>query len=441
MELIRELIFDLTNSNEPKASKELAKVYLKKHKDPNILHALSKNYFDLKKFDKSLDCLNEILRYYPHEETYHLNRARCFYYLREANKAEWILENKISKEFLNTPDNQVDLFLYKTAQGKFEETYEGLGKLVDISPQARFNYGWHCLGHNRFKDGFKYIVSGADLHVWGNEWILERDYGITKERRWNGEHVDTIAFTLEGGLGDEMIFIRYAECFKKYAKNVKIFADKNLVAFFHDCGYENIYCIKEILKEKWDKFVPAMSAPYLLELDSPVVNDHKPYLIKESKYIPELDEIAKGKKKICIKWKGNPQFEHDQFRSFPLKPLLKLQEHGQLFSIQIDDKEDLKKNENVWDLRHLIRNWSDTYDVFSQMDLIVTSCTSTAHLAAAMGKKTIVLIPLVPYFIWASDDIKWYGDNVTVIRQTKYNDWSEAINKLFKLVPELIQDS
>ena len=444
MELIRNLIFELTDSKEPKASKELAKIYLRHSHDSNVLHALSKNYFDLKEFDKAFECITDILKFYKEEEAYHLNAARCLYYLKKADKAEWILENKISKETLNDPNNQVDLLLYKTAQGKFEEVYKRLGELKDISPQARFNYGWHCLGHNRFKDGFKYIRTGADLHVWGNEWVIQRDYGITEERRWNGENVDTIAFVLEGGLGDEMIFIRYAECFKKYAKKVKIFAHRNLVAFFNDCGYENVYCIKEILKERWDKYVPAMSSPYFLELDSPVINDNKPYLIKDpsyKKYIPELDEISNGKKKICIRWKGNPEFEHDQFRSFPLEPLLKLQEYGQLFSIQIDDKEDLSKNDNVWDLRHLIKNWSDTYDAFSQMDLIVTSCTSTAHLAAAMGKKTIVLVPLVPYFIWASDDIKWYGDNVTVIRQTKYNDWSEAINKLFKIVPELIKDS
>ena len=65
------------------------------------------------------------------------------------------------------------------------------------------------------------------------------------------------------------------------------------------------------------------------------------------------------------------------------------------------------------------------------LDLLVTSCTSTAHLAGAMGTNVIVLVPLVPYFVWASDTMPWYPKNVIVIRQTKYNDWSEAIERLY----------
>lgn len=436
--MIRDLIFQLEASGELKASKELAKIYLRTNRDYDVMHILAKIYFDEKKFEKSLDCINSILDFTTHDN-YLINKARCLYYLRRADESEDILLNQISKEASQSINTQVDICLYKTAQGKFEEVYEELGKLKEVSDPAKFNYGWHCLGHNRFRDGFKYIRTGADLHVWGNEWINERDYGIKKDKLWNGQSVDTIAFILEGGLGDEMIFIRYVKLFEKYAKSIKIFAHPDLVKLFLECGYENIYSIREIIKEKWDLYVPSMSAPYLLKLDSPVVDDNKPYLIRKSKYIPELDNVASGKKKICIRWKGNPKFEHDQFRSFPLDPLLKLDEYGKLFSIQIDDTEDLRKNANVWDLRHLVKSWSDTYDIFSQMDLVVTSCTSTAHLSAAMGKKTVVLVPLVPYFIWASDDIKWYGDNVEVIRQTKYNDWSEAIDKLNQIVPKLLE--
>lgn len=434
---MKDLILKLIESKELEASKELCKIYLRSNRDFEIMHLLAKVYYDLKDFENSLLCLDSILNFVDHDE-YKINKARCLYYLRKADQAENILANVISKKYLNDPSTQVDLLLYKTAQGKFEEVYEKLGKLKDKSPEAKFNYGWHCLGHNKFKDGFEYITSGANLKVWGNEWIIERDYGITKDNRWNGQTVNTIAFLLEGGLGDEMIFIRYAECFQKYCKNVKIFANKNLVKLFLECGYDNIYCISEILKEDWDLYVPAMSAPYLLDLDSPEVNNNKPYLLRDSKYIPELDQVSDGKLKICIRWKGNPEFEHDQFRSFPIQPLLELEKYGKLFSMQIDDKDDLPKNSNVWDLRHLIKTWSDTYDILSQMDLIVTSCTSIAHLAASMGKKTIVLVPLVPYFIWASDDINWYGDNVTVIRQTKYCDWTEAINKLYDTVPKII---
>ena len=103
-----------------------------------------------------------------------------------------------------------------------------------------------------------------------------------------------------------------------------------------------------------------------------------------------MNEVAKGRKKICIRWKGNPQFEHDQFRSVPIEKLLGLDKFGQLFSLQIEDS-DLPKNAPVWDLSHLTHDWNDTYDVFAESGLIITSCTAIAHLAGAMGRKVIVL--------------------------------------------------
>ena len=101
--------------------------------------------------------------------------------------------------------------------------------------------------------------------------------------------------------------------------------------------------------------------------------------------------------------------------------------------MQIDEKESTIPNCN-----HLIKDWQDTYSVFAGLDLLVTSCTSTAHLARAMGIKCIVMVPLVPYFVWASDDMPWYGKNVHVIRQTRYNDWTDAVNKLKEKVIEIL---
>jgi hypothetical protein len=135
--------------------------------------------------------------------------------------------------------------------------------------------------------------------------------------------------------------------------------------------------------------------------------------------------IASNRMKIGVKFYGNKEFEHDQFRTPPKENLMALSKYGQLFSLQIEEDDGIIPN-----CKHLIKDWQDTYSVFKSLDVLVTSCTSTAHLAGAMGIKAIVLVPLVPYFVWASDDMRWYNDNVVVIRQTKYNDWIDAMEKL-----------
>jgi hypothetical protein len=71
------------------------------------------------------------------------------------------------------------------------------------------------------------------------------------------------------------------------------------------------------------------------------------------------------------------------------------------------------------------------------MDIVVTSCTGVAHLSAAMGKRTIVITPLVPYFVWCN---KWYEDNVIVIGQDQYNDWSSVERRLYETLDRILQN-
>ena len=423
--MISQLIIELSEKGEPKASKELAIAYLKHQKDEEILNLLGKLYHDDKEFDKALECMNAL----PESPGMLINKAKCLYYLKRAPEAEKLIKS-LPKEILNDPLTQVDLSLYTTAQGKFEESKRILKPLANKIPQAAFNYGWFLLGEDKLQEGYKYIREGAELKVWGHEWLLKEKYNIEEDQMWNGETVDTIAYYLEGGMGDEMIFVRYAEQFQKYCKTLKIFCTASIKKLLEDCGYENLYLHEDIVRTKWNKFVPAMSAPYFLGLTNPCENVSFPYLKKTPNPVKDMET---DQKKITIRWKGNSQFEHDQFRSIPIEKLLGLEKFGKLFSIQLEDS-DLPKNANVWDLSHLISSWSDTYDIFAESDLVITSCTATAHLAGAMGTKVIVLPPLVPYITWASNTMHWYPENVVVLRQMEYNNWDKTIDKLYEIV-------
>jgi hypothetical protein len=421
--MIPQLINELYDAKEFAAVQKLAIAYLNYEEDDQILGLLAGTYYEDKKFDKTLECLDKL----PETPYLLINKASCLYFLHRAPEAEEIMRS------LSTLDDghKIDLSLYLNAQGKFDESREVLAPIADTNVRASFNYGWYLLAEDKLQEGYKYIRAGAidELRVWGHEWILRKDYNIGEQYRWNGETVDTIAFYLEGGMGDGMIFVRYVENFKKYCKTVKIFAPKSLIPLLEECGYENVYTPEYITKTGWDKYVPAMSAPYFLGLNHPREGVTFPYLKRKANPVDEMNRIANGKKKICIRWRGNPQFEHEQFRSVPVEGLLGLEKYGQLFSLQIEDS-NLPKNANVWDLSHLIHDWRDTYDVIAESDLVVTSCTAVAHLAGAMGAKVVVLPPLVPYITWNVKENTWYPDNVVVIQQMEYNGWDKTIEKL-----------
>ncbi len=80
------------------------------------------------------------------------------------------------------------------------------------------------------------------------------------------------------------------------------------------------------------------------------------------------------------------------------------------------------------DLRDQLKSWEDTASILKGLDLVITSCTSVAHLSAALGVETWVIVPVLPYYVWSVPGEKsvWY-DSVRLFRQTTYGDWSAPL--------------
>jgi len=384
----------------------------------------AKAYFDNKQFSKAL----KLLQHPDLPKELLGNLAKCYYYTYQANKA---LEIMLS---LDKDQNAwIDTALYHNALGQSEQSHQIYKTLDPTNAKVRFNLGYHLLQSNRFLEGFQHLESGIELRAWGSEYVLEEKQIIDRSKRWQGQITGTLAMVLEGGLGDEFIFLRWANYLKTKCKVLKVFCHHSLLRILTNSGYdcEPIDSIKHF---NYDHYCPAMSLPSIASIQSPQQHVTFPYIqsFTEPFITKQLDKVANGKKKIGIKWFGNPEFEHDQFRTVPSSALKGLSKHGQLFSLQFEDTDP-----NIPNCKELIKDWQDTYSVLKSLDLVVTSCTSVAHFAGAIGIKTIVLVPLVPYFTWSSVDTNWYPENVAIIRQTRYNDWSNEINKLYQIMDSL----
>lgn len=363
---------------------------------------LSKQYFDNKEYQKSLDILTQI--YLTSKDDIHIplkiNMAKCFYHLKKADIAEKIIESipNLSDEL------KVDLSLYKNAQGKYDEAYELL--VNNPIPQAKFNLGWHLIRKNKFKEGMIYLNSGRNLNVYGNLHHY-MNYDNLYNPNIHGK-VNHLVVFMEGGLGDQIIFSRWLSYIKNFCYKMTVICSESLISLFEMLGYS---CLndRQLKNISYDKIVPSMAIPILFDINDPLDKCDMPF-IKSKDY-------KNDKLKIGIKYKGNPEFEHDQFRQVPLDIFNNLNKFGDLYDFQIDDRE----LDIGYHIGRDINNWVDTYNFLDDMDLIVSSCTSLVHLAASMGKKVIVLTPLVPYFIWSGSS--WYSNNVVEVRQKEYNSW------------------
>ena len=128
--------------------------------------------------------------------------------------------------------------------------------------------------------------------------------------------------------------------------------------------------------------------------------------------------------KIGLRWRGNPAFEHEQHRFFPAKQFFESFEgtDADFISLQRDKGVEHRPE---WVKEVPLDTWEDTASAIASCDLVVSSCTSVAHLAGAMGVPTYNIVPILPYYLWAlpGESTVWY-DSMTLIRQKQFGDWS-----------------
>ena len=72
-----------------------------------------------------------------------------------------------------------------------------------------------------------------------------------------------------------------------------------------------------------------------------------------------------------------------------------------------------------------IHDFSDTAALVAHLDLVISVCTSVAHLAAALAKPTWVLLPYAASWRWLQhrSDSPWYP-TATLFRQPQPGDWA-----------------
>ncbi len=74
----------------------------------------------------------------------------------------------------------------------------------------------------------------------------------------------------------------------------------------------------------------------------------------------------------------------------------------------------------------------DTAAVMKNLDLVITSDTSIAHLAGASGVKVWVALSSSPDWRWMlkREDSPWYPGVMRLFRQEKPGDWDGVFNRI-----------
>lgn len=276
-------------------------------------------------------------------------------------------------------------------------------------PRVAFNLGWHELRHGNLRHGMDLMSAGRMLSVFGSPPLH------TPAPIFRGPD-PTILLRSEGGLGDHIINARFAKDLSAHGR-VVLMTHPSLVSLLGRIdGVSEAIPDTTVDLPPHDYWVPAMSAPYVLKLEYPDLSG-APYLTAAPR---QLD----GAFKVGFRWSGNPQFEHQQHRRFDADLMLALANTAGVTAYSLQRDDDLREVPFT-DLRDEMTDWEATASILAGLDLVITSDTSIAHCAAALGVETWIVVPVLPYYLWAMPGQRtpWY-DTVTLYRQTTYGDWS-----------------
>jgi len=247
----------------------------------------------------------------------------------------------------------------------------------------------------------------------------------------------------EAGIGDEILNIRFMNHLKQkgidpvwygvWHQNAEANRRLGVVNLFRNSGFNVVTDLSEISDISSYMWTYSQYLPICLGLDS---NE----LYSETYLKAPTVDLPESNLKVGIRWHGA---NTPRFRNYPLKQLhniLKLK-NATFYSLQKDEgMDELVDFPGIIDLSKNITSFYETAKYINSMDLIITSCTSIAHCAAALGKKTFIFVPISAYYPWCHPTEKspWYGDNVTLLRQKTPRVWDEPMAELAALLQKEI---
>ncbi len=280
---------------------------------------------------------------------------------------------------------------------------------------------------------FEWRWRAADVAPW------RRDFA---QPLWRGaEPLDgrTILLHAEQGFGDAIQFVRYATLVAARGAKVVLEVPPPLTALLAGVAGDALVIGRGETLPDFDYHCPLLSLPLAFKTRLGTIPAAIPYLSAPDERVAKWRQrLAERRgRRIGIAWAGNPNFKGDQTRSPGLARILPLlaPDGVELLALQKDlregDREILQGHRQVLTLGDAIEDFADTAAIMSLVDLVISSDTSVAHLAGALGKPVWVLLQHVADWRWllGRTDSPWYP-TARLFRQPKNGDWESVIRQV-----------
>lgn len=306
-----------------------------------------------------------------------------------------------------------------TAQRRVADALDAQRRALAIDPgfvDARYNHAITLLLDGQCKLGWQYYEARWELP--GNQ---PRAFS---QPLWTGDALAgrTILLHAEQGLGDMLQMARYVPLVAARGGRVVLEVHEPLVRLLQCMpGVQQILPLGAPLPP-FDVHCPLFSLPRLFD-----TIPAEPYIVAA----PGCVRFRPGFR-VGLVWGGGDRIGSrvNRDRSIALgelAPLARVPGVG-LYGLQKDAGQDSSEDLGIVDLMSGVVDFADTAAIIEQLDLIISVDTSTAHLAAAMGKPVWLLSRFSGCWRWLAEgvDSAWYP-TMRIYRQERQGDWDTVV--------------
>ncbi|MFM0227335.1 tetratricopeptide repeat protein [Paraburkholderia dipogonis] len=371
------------------------------------------------------------------------NRGNAFSDLNQPEEAERSYHRalELAPAFADAWNNlgltQIDLNQHAQAL----ESYERALAVNPTAAETHWNESLCLLQMGQLEAGWKKY-----------EWRWERTR-IKASRRsfaqplWLGDFsIDgkTILLHAEQGLGDTLQFCRYAALVSELGAKVVLEVPLELTRVMSTLeGVDQLIESGHTLPS-FDCHCPLLSLPLAFKTGLDSIPSTTPYLFADAEatrqWRDRIHAQTDGRLKVGLVWAGGNRphvaelRKNDARRSIAfaqLAPLLEVT-NVQFFSLQkgpaAQQLKSDERGEHVIDYTEELNDFADTAALVTNLDLVISVDTSTAHLAGALDKPVWILNRFDTCWRWMLErtDTPWYP-RARLFRQPALGDWDSVM--------------
>ena len=323
---------------------------------------------------------------------------------------------------------------------------------------TKWEYSHYLLRLGNWPDGWDGYAERFAAGEFSN--VRRYDFGIPD---WNGEPLagKTLFIHAEQGLGDQLMFASIIPELQREGAKIVLASAFELVDVFTD-SFPTVPVYGILRQEDSDRWIHSLPQ---LDYQIPIGNlavirrrtdasfTRNPYVKtnpdRVARMTQHLDDVAPGWQnreryplRVGLMWASNPALfdwhaaRRGRRKTIPADLLGRLGSIQEALFVSVQSRQSGNQaahvpHMDIIDCSESLNTIADTAALIENLDVVVTVDTSVAHLAGAMGKRTLLMLAQDADWRWLidRDDSIWY-QNMTLLRQERESDWSSVVDEV-----------